>query len=409
MISYNDSMTKLDDTELIDAFKQTLGEDDLEASYRPMRDALKKLLERTMVAGVKNWVQADRFERTPQRQDQRNGFYHRGLLTNFGFISQLAVPRVREGTKLPRVFTRYRRRAKTIDAFIRKLFLKGTSTREVGAVMEELLEARVSASTVSQVCKVLDAEVRKFHRRQLQDEYRFLFLDGVVVKVRAAHRVVHKVMLVAYGIKHDRTREIIGFHLGNSENRDACEAFLLDLQRRGLTGERLQMITIDGGKGLRAGVELVYPHVALQRCWVHKLGNVSNKLKAGQRKTCLAGARAIYQAANRKAALRVFRQWAGRWRREAPKAVQCLEADLEELLTFYTLNLDQVMRPTVRTTNAIERRFRDLRKRIRPMGAFANSDSCERIIYALFQSCNDQWQGQKLWQPKPKKKLTKAA
>jgi putative transposase len=408
MISYDPSLIGLDDTELMAAFKQTLGTDDQEASYRPLRDALQKLLERTMVAGFNRYVGAKRFKHGPQRRGQRNGFYHRGLLTQYGFISQLAVPRLRKGGVATRVFRRYQRRWKVVDTFIRKLFLAGVSTREVGDVMESLLDARVSAGTVSQVCQILDAEVRKFHHRKLVDDYRFLMLDGIVVKVTCAGKVGHRVMLVAYGIKHDRTRQVIAFRLGRSENKDACEAFLSDLYRRGLTGERLQLITIDGSKGLHAGVDLVYPHVPLQRCWVHKLSNIANKLKVRQRKACLAEARKIYQAPNRKVALAIFRTWARRWHNEAPKAVACLSEDLDELLAFYQLGLDQVMRPTVRTTNPIERLFRELRKRIRPMCTFANGNSCERIVYGLFQTYNQRWQDKKLWRPKRNKQYKAA-
>lgn len=400
MVSYMSALTGQDCSEFMDAFKDSFGTDDQEAMFRPMRDALRKLLERTMVAGINRYVGARRFQHSPKRNGQRNGFYHRSLLTTFGFVSELAVPRLRKGGAGVRVFARYQRRWQAVDAFIRKLFLSGVSTREVGAVMESLLDARVSASTVSSVCRMLDAEVRTFHRRRLTDEYRFLILDGVWVKVNGAGKVVKKVILVAYGIKHDRTREIVGFRLTRSESADTGTAFLQDLFNRGIVGERLQLITIDGSKGLHSAAEQVYPQVPLQRCWAHKLRNVTKHLKVKQRKECLSEARAIYLATNRKAALAVYQVWARKWRKLAPEAVKCLATDLEELLTFFTLGLDACQRPTVRTTNAIERVFRELRKRIRPMCAFADSSSCQRIVYALFQTYNNRWKGKLLWKQK---------
>lgn len=357
--------------------------------YRPLRDALKKLLERTLVAEQGRSVNAKRFKHSPDRQNQRNGFYTRSLLTQFGFIPQLVVPRLRRGGFKTKVFKKYHRRWRAVDAFIRRIFLAGAGTRETGQVLEELLDGNVSAGTVSEVCKVLDAEVRQFHRRPLKDEYRFVFLDGVVVKVRGTKKVVKKVILVAYGIRWDGHREIIGFWLVSSEKKDHWEAFLWDLYHRGMTGERLELLVIDGGTGLRAAVDTVYPHIALQRCWAHKLRNVANRLPVKHRETCLAGARRIYQATTRQEALRVFGKWARTWRQSAPKAVACLEADLEELLTFLKVTKDVSLRIKVRTTNMIERLFRELRKRIRPMCTFASSDSCERIVYALFQTCNN--------------------
>lgn len=397
MVSYYSQLTKKDYNELWDVFKEVLGNEDAEALYRPMRDALKRLLEQTLVAEQNGYVRAKRFKHSRNRQAQRNGFYHRSLLTQYGFIAQLAVPRLRRGRFKTKVFKRYQRRWSAVNTFIRRIFLSGASTRETGQVLEELLAGRVSASTVSEVCKVLDAEVRTFHRRPLQDEYRYLFLDAIVVKVRGANQVVKKVILVAYGIKWDGRREIIGFRLANREKRDHWEVFLWDLYHRGLTGRRLELVIVDGSKGLRAALDIVYPHIALQRCWVHKLRNVANYLPVKYRQACLTGARKIYQAATRKAALRAFSQWAKTWRQQVPKAVACLEADLEELLTFLSVTQDGALRIKVRTTNVIERLFRELRKRIRPMCAFAGSDSCERIVYALFQNYNKNWKDKPLW------------
>ncbi|MEO0107809.1 MAG: transposase [candidate division WOR-3 bacterium] len=129
----------------------------------------------------------------------------------------------------------------------------------------------------------------------------------------------------------------------------------------------MRLVTIDGSVGLKNAVQLVYPDVPLQRCWVHKLRNVARYLKASQHQACLHEARAIYQALTYREAISRFRLWAERWRPEASKAVACLEQDLEELLTFLRVTDDQRVRIKLRTTNVIERLFRELRKRIRPM------------------------------------------
>jgi transposase-like protein len=308
----------------------------------------------------------------------------------------LTVPRPRNGGLPTRVFRRYQRRWKQVDAFIRKLFLAGVSTRETGLVLEDLLGTKPSASTVSNINRTLSNEVKQFQRRSLTDCYRFLILDGIWVKV-SGYKVVRKVILVAYGIREDGTREVVGFRLARAESGQECESFLMDLRQRGLLGESLELVVIDGSAGLKGAVELVYPHVAVQRCWVHKLRNVSQYLKASQREACLAEAREIYRAPGYREAVARFRSWASRWRPSAARAVACLEQDLEDLLTFLRLIKDCVLRVKVRTTNAIERTFRELRKRIRPMCCFANSESCERIVCALFMTYNRKWKEKPLW------------
>jgi transposase-like protein len=383
-------------------FKDFFQDDELEVVQRPMRDALKRFLQGLMEVERTAQVGARRHKRSKRRAGQRNGHYKRNLLTAFGMVRELLVPRLRKGGLRTKVFARYRRRWKSVDNYIRSLFLGGASTREVGELLDRLWGVRLSASAVSEIVRVLDEEVRKFHRRPLEDVYRFLFLDGVWVKV-SGYKVVKKVVLVAYGVRADGRREVIDFRLARSESEPEWEAFMEDLYRRGLKGAQLQLVTVDGGGGLNAAQAVVYPHVARQRCWVHKLRNVTQKVRAKHREECLCGARRIYQAKNYRAALRRCRQWAARWRESEPKAVVCLEEDIEELLVHMrVLRKEPELWKKVRTTNVIERQFRELRKRTRPMCTFANNESCDRIVCALFQKANKRWEQRWASQRRPK-------
>jgi len=392
-------------------FKDFFQDDDLEVIQRPMRDALKRFLQGLLEVERTTQVSAKPHQRSKRRTGQRNGYYKRNLLTAFGMVRELLVPRVRKGRLRTKVFARYRRRMKSVDNYIRSLFLGGASTREVGELLERLWGIRLSASAVSAIIRVLDAEVRKFHQRRFADVYRFLFLDGVWVKV-SGYKVVKKVVLVAYGVRADGRREVLDFRLAGSESAAAWEAFLEDLYRRGLKGAKLELITVDGGGGVQAAQEVVYPQVPRQRCWVHKLRNVSEKVRVKHRKECLAGARRIYQAKNYRTAVKRCRQWAAKWRKLEPKAVACLEEDIEELLVHMrVLRNEPELWKKVRTTNVIERQFRELRKRTRPMCTFANGESCNRIVCALFQKANrrsdQRWASQR--RPKAKARVNRKA
>jgi putative transposase len=176
--------------------------------------------------------------------------------------------------------------------------------------------------------------------------------------------------------------------------RAAWEAFLEQLRERGLRGDSLELVTTDGAPGLHAALDVVYPYVPRQACWAHKLRNVANHLKRAQREACLAGARRIYEAPTRRAATHAYWEWARRWREEAPGAVACLERDLDPLLAHFAVPAP--WRVKVRTTNAIERCFREVRRRTRPMSCFTNDASCERIIYAVLSHLNQSWEGRPL-------------
>ena len=119
------------------------------------------------------------------------------------------------------------------------------------------------------------------------------------------------------------------------------------------------------------------------------LRNVSNYLKKRDQDKSIKEARAIYNANNRKEALKAYHRWTRRCRAIAPKAVQCMEKDLEELLNFYYCPKE--IRIKVRTTNVIQRAFREVRRRTRPMSCFNNTQSIERIVFAILSRLNEQW------------------
>jgi putative transposase len=91
------------------------------------------------------------------------------------------------------------------------VFLRGISARQVGRIEATLTGEPVSAQTVSRLTRDLDEAVKQFHQAPLKDEWAYLFLDGVNLKVRrpAGRQCVQ--MLVAYGVRQGRIRELLAF------------------------------------------------------------------------------------------------------------------------------------------------------------------------------------------------------
>jgi putative transposase len=353
------------------------------------RMTLKDLLEGALREEALFQLCSERYKHDPRRRDQLNGYYVRSLQMAGGTIPDLVVPRSRKGLFDPHVFDRYARRTVQVDEAICQMFLRGVSTREVGEVLEVLTGSAVSATTVSEVCKALDGHVRAYHTRPLQDQYQYLLLDGITLKCKAATGLKKVVVLTAYGVTLDGRRELIDFCPAQGESEADWTRLLESLHKRGLRGAHLRMITTDGARGLIAALDMVYAHVPRQRCWVHKLRNVANRLRARNRPACLGQASMIYKAKCRAEAIQRFKQWKADWQEREPKAVACLEADLDDLLTCF--DLPEAHRPTVRTTNPIERAFREVRRRTRPMSCFQNPASLQRIIFAVLSHLNAKW------------------
>jgi putative transposase len=262
-------------------------------------------------------------------------------------------------------------------------FVLGLSTRKVGETLLAILGQKVSAETVSRVAKTLDAAVAAFHRRALADRYQVLMLDGVVLVRKTGAGALRRPVLVALGLRPDGKKEVIDFRLAGAESTAEWERFLGDLFRRGLTGQTLDMICVDGGAGLLAALPTVYPGIAVQRCWAHKIRNLLDKVKKADQGAVKRALHQIMNAINAPAARHAARRFADRFADKYPRAVACLRNDLDELLTcFRYKSADQ--RKAVRTTNAIERRFREVRRRTRPMGTFQDKTSMDRILFAVF-------------------------
>jgi transposase-like protein len=352
---------------------------DWDEGYRPIgRQALEKIIEAQMAAAVERYLQQLEADDVA---DRRNGTYRRHLLTELGDI-ELAVPRTRRYSPVE-VIRAYARRTREIDRVILAGFVLGLSTRKVGETLLALLGRAVSATTVSQVAKTLDAAVAAFHRRPLANRYQALMLDGVVLARKTGAGALKRPVLVALGLRPDGKKEIIDFRLAGSESALEWERFLSDLYRRGLTGEGLDMICVDGGKGLLKALPIVLPQIPVQRCWAHKIRNVIDKVRKADQPKVKRALHKIMHAANVPQARSAARRLADRFEAQYPAAVACLRDDLDELLTCFRYKTDD-QRRAVRTTNAIERRFREVRRRTRPMGTFQDRTSMDRILFAVF-------------------------
>lgn len=357
--------------------------------------ALKRLLERMLEIEVQYLVRVAPWKRDARRKTYRNGYYTRDLLTSLGWITRLEVPRVRSGGLERRLLPRYRRRAPDIDKTVLDMFLAGVSTRRVEEVLRPLMgERTLSAATVSEIARQLDGPVKLFHGRSLRDDYVYLILDGVYLKAKSPISSRRRCILVVYGIRADGTRELIDYRLvRKGESQAAWEGFLTSLRNRGLKGRWLRLAAVDGNQGLWNALDMVWPDLKRQRCWAHKLRNVANKVPRRLQKACTSHARDIYKAEGRAEAIRAFKGWARVWAPIVPEAVKCLEADLEDLLVFF--DEPKSLWSKLRTTNAIERMFREVRRRTRPMSCFTNTLSVERVIYAIFSRQN------RIWRAKP--------
>lgn len=361
-----------------------------EGDFKPMaRQALKELMEKRLEQEMADYLGMSRYEHGKDRHDYRNGHYIRHLLTEMGDL-ELLVPRSRKGKFPTKLFERYARRCRSVDKVLLACFCLGLSTRKAASVLAPVLGEKVSASTISRIARDLDQEVARYHDRALRDQYQYLFFDGVALKSKGALKVQKKILLCAFGITVEGRHEMIDFYPAATESAACWEAFLGDLYKRGVKGSPCELIASDGGTGLHQALQIVYPKIVLQRCWAHKTRNVLDKVRNKDQSAVKKALNRISHAANRREATQAYWRFCSRWNKAYPKAVACLKKDFDQLLSFYQIKNSQ-MWSRLRTTNLIERAFREVRRRTRPMGVMAHTQSLQRIVFAVFHHLNENW------------------
>lgn len=321
----------------------------------------------------------------------RSGFKPITINTTDGRIT-IERPRLRNQLYESRVLPKYTRNEETILNLIHDLYLLGISTRKMERALREILgKYGISAGSVSNITKRIIPEIEAFHKRPIEDKYVYLYLDGISITIRGNDGKGKRYMLlIAYGVDTKGIKEIIEFVAVRSESYDNWSGFLFNLYERGLKGEKLKLVIVDGCPGLSRALDGLWQRTLRQRCWRHKLENVRKYLKKSIAELCIEQARGIYGAESLRQANKRFKRWKDKWNENCPNAVECLEKNLDELLTFFLF--DETHRKKLRTTNPIERAFKEFRRRTNVMdNHLPNMSSCEKIFYVMSKFLNERW------------------
>lgn len=389
-IKYPDCQENTSDT-IFETTDQLIpsGEEFFDMLEQQLRDIARITIINTINDEFETFIGAAPYQRSDDRTDSRNGFRYRNFETRFGVIKDIAVPRSRTGRFSPKLFTRWNRRENKITRAIADMFVNGISTRKVKKITKAIWGRQYSATTVSRCNQVLKEDYLKWMNRPISQSIRYLFLDAVNLKVRR-HWISKEALLCAIGITEDGKKEFLGFMLGGRESTTSWESLLLLLLQRGLSADHLKMVTVDGNAGLLSALGSLLPGVTIQRCIVHKIRNIVGKCPRSLRGVVPAEAKLIFYANSQAEARERFHEFKARWQKQLPQIVECIEKDLDQLIAFYQFPYQHWVK--IRSTNVIERAFKEFRRRIKVMETFPNEQSCLRIMLALSKMLNENWE-----------------
>lgn len=350
------------------------------------RRVLQEAVQIALEAEMTEAIGAEKSQRTPERLSYRSGYYDRKLITRVGVL-ELRVPQDRAGRFSTELFERYQRSEKALVSALAEMYVQGVSTRKVKAVTEELCGHSFSASTISEATARLDASLKAFFERRLDEPFPYLIVDARYERAREGGIIASQAVLVAIGIDWEGRRQVLGVEMANRESRSSWKDFLEGLRARGLHG--VEYVVSDDHAGLKAAIREVLPEAAWQRCYVHFLRNALDYVPRKVDDDCLMELRWFYDRRDITEVRRDIAQWVTKWQVKYPKLVSWVEENVEETLTFYRLPLAH--HKHLKSTNMLERLNQELKRRTLVVRIFPNPASCLRLTRALAIEIHEGW------------------
>jgi putative transposase len=351
-----------------------------------LRPLVEAIVQATLEAEMTEALGAAKGERTPGRLGYRSGYYGRSLITRVGTL-ELRVPQDRQGRFSTEVFERYQRSEKALVGALAEMYVQGVSTRKVKAVTEELCGHSFSASAISAINKSLDAGLKAFAERRLQEPYPYLILDARYERVREDGVIVSQAVLIAIGIDWEGRRQVLAVELANRESRSSWKDLLLGLKARGLQG--VEFVVSDDHPGLKQAIREVVPEAVWQRCYVHFLRNALDYVPRKVDDDCLMELRWFYDRRDLGEVRRDLAAWLSKWQAKYPKLTGWVEDNIEETLSYYRLPLAH--HKHMKSTNMLERLNQEIKRRSHVVRIFPNAASCLRLVRALAVETHENW------------------
>ena len=353
------------------------------------RMGARMMLQVAIEEEITAYLARDHYERTSSARGRRNGAKPRTVKIGCGDIG-IRMPQARDagGPFHSRILSPRVTQMDEIQEIIPLLYMNGLSTRKVKKAVGKLIGKKgLSHQNVMRISGRIVEEFNDWKKRDLSTlKPVYLILDGIRLGVRAETREKEAV-LVAWAFLEDGSRELVSVSLGNRESYNAWKGFLEDLAKRGMSEPMLTVI--DGCPGLIKAVNEVFPESDKQRCTKHRTENVLDKVLEQDKASVKESVRKVFYASTYEHAKEALEMFKKKWGIKYPSAVECLTEDIENCLTYYKYPYQHWLR--IRTTNVVERSFKEVKRRVKTAGRFHNEERALTMVYWQLNELN--WNG----------------
>lgn len=372
----------------------------LEELNSVMRSLMKSALERMLSAELRLHLEKESQEDAgsvdavegegsapPPRRNRRNGRSPKSIQGEMGKLA-VAVPRDRNGTFEPQLLPKHQRRLSGFDEKILALYAKGMTTRDIQQIVKELYGVDVSPTLISEITSDLDAEAKAWQTRRLERLYPILFLDGIVVHVRAeSGQVREHTMYVAIGVTVSGKKELLGLWLNETEGAKFWLSCLTDLKNRGV--EDFLVVCVDGLTGFPEAIQTVYPQAKVQLCIVHLVRAAMKYVTTSDSQEVLGDLKKIYQAASVVEAEQELDRFSSHWDAKYPTISKQWRRKWPHIISMF--EMPAPIRKVIYTTNVIESINSVIRKFTRNRKQYPNRDSALKMIYLAINEASKKW------------------
>lgn len=357
-------------------------------------------LTNLMKAELTHILGREKYERGKGETNHRNGSYDRDFcIKGIGEV-EVKVPRDRNGEYQTQVLPRGKRYENRITEDISMMYLTGISTRTLSMLSRRLIGREISHEEVSNANKELTAGVEKWRNRDLsREQIKYIFVDGVIFKMRLKYSVENVPVLAAIGVTENGTKLVLGLQSGDKESARNWREFFKDIKSRGLDGTSVQLGIMDGLSGLQKVFEEEFPNAKVQRCQVHVARNILAKVPHKLKKAVADDLRSIFYATSKEKADEFYRRFYEKWNKEIPSAVKSLSQSIDACLTFFKFPEEEWI--SLRTSNIIERLNKEFRRRTKSMEIVAGEDACYRLLAFISLKMELAWRSNPIGKVRP--------
>jgi putative transposase len=357
-------------------------------------------LTNLMKAELTHVLGREEYQRSKGEANHRNGSYPRKFcIKGIGEVDT-KVPRDRNGEYQTQVLPRGKRYEDRIMEDLSVMYLTGISTRTLSMLSKRLIGREISHEEVSKANRELTDAVEKWRNRDLsREKIKYIFVDGVIFKMRVDGSIENTPVLAAIGVTEDGAKLVLGLQSGDKESATSWREFFRDLKTRGLDGSAVRLGIMDGLAGLEKVFEEEFPNAKVQRCQVHVARNVLAKAPHKVKKEVADDLRSIFYASSKEKAEAFYRSFQKKWDKEIPSAVKSLTQSLDACLTFFKFPEEEWI--SLRTTNIIERLNKEFKRRTKPMEIVAGENACYRLLAFISLKMELSWRSNPIGKVRP--------